>query len=311
MSVMKLSKIDNATPQQKDKLLRAIEVVEKTIRCRAFKKEVVRRFGQEVYDTILKGTEIEEVSFYFRKDTGVAGMADADKGTIQLNSYHFDYYKEPVNGSVFFHEYLHLLGYHHKDQFDYSSVPYALGEIMKTMIKNEKYLPSRWRKIGFWLRFAGIKLIEGIFFLFSLPFFIPAFLLKHKLKINIPPFKWMLNETEDGDFGDEPWRKRNGLKDGSFKTFLLWWFRNPNWNFKLLFKPKNHANNTVFQVIKNDVGDPFHWMEQDERGTNFLYYEIDGTIYSRYSHTNKVFNIQAGSAGLRYNLKIRKSKKHA
>lgn len=163
--------------------------------------------------------------------------------------------------------------------------------------------------ILFWIRFFIIKIvIEGTFLICSIPLVPVAFLLKHKFGINVPPFKWMLNDTIDGDYGDPNWLNRMGLEPGLWSAFR-WWWRNPVWNFKLLFAPKSHAESTIIKVFKHEVGPtPFMWVRQDLRGTNHLYYIIDGTLYGRFSYCNDYINIYLGIGGRRHILKIRRSK---
>ena len=97
--------------------------------------------------------------------------------------------------------------------------------------------------ILFWVRFALIKLLELVFILFS--FFsglvIIAHFLKHVLKVNVIPFKWMLNDTKDGDYGAEWFLIKNKLKPGLYSAFL-WWWRNPVWGFKYLLIPEDRKS---------------------------------------------------------------------
>lgn len=157
-----------------------------------------------------------------------------------------------------------------------------------------------------WIDWFIVKcILEGAFFIFSLPLMPIAFSLKHDFRINIPPFKWMLNDTKDGDYGAQWWKDKHGIKKDSFWTAYRWWLRNSNWNFKLLFKTP--PTGEIIKVISNEVKSPLFWVNQKHRGTNHAYYWADKRLWPRYSFTNNVLNVYMGVES-RYILKVRRSK---
>lgn len=147
------------------------------------------------------------------------------------------------------------------------------------------------------------KLLELVFILLS--FFsggvIVAHFLKHVCKVNVIPFKWMLNDTVDGDYGGEWWLDKNDLEPSLWSAFL-WWFRNPVWTFKYVIAPKPKTNKIT--VIKTHIhngrdlsGNPvsvLRWVNKELRGTNFVVFSQDNKEYFRFSHTNKIFNVMIG-----------------
>jgi len=173
--------------------------------------------------------------------------------------------------------------------------------------------------ILFWVRFALIKLLELVFILFS--FFsslvIIAHFLKHVLKVNVIPFKWMLNDTEDGDYGAE-WfleyiNTKNiptllgliTIKKGLYSAFW-WWWRNPVWKFKYLLIP-NQGSFRGIHIIKFDstTKNVQPWVTKTERGTNHFYGTVNGQFNGRYSFTNDSYNIMLGH-DTRYIFKYRR-----
>lgn len=161
--------------------------------------------------------------------------------------------------------------------------------------------------ILYWLKYILVKfIIEGLFLIISIPLFPVAYLLKHKAGVNIPPFKWMMNDTEDGDFGDANWRAERGITKDSFWVAWIWWWRNSNWNFKHLITPKQ-GKITDVRVITEEVPPALSWVIQNERGTNHVYFKQGGQLNGRYSFTNNYINLMMGSEK-RYIFKLRRSK---
>ena len=161
--------------------------------------------------------------------------------------------------------------------------------------------------ILFWIRFASIKLLELVFILFS--FFtglvIIAHFLKHVLKVNVIPFKWMLNDTEDGDYAPNWFLIKNNLKPNLYSA-LWWWWRNPVWGFKYLLIP-NQGSFRGIHIIKFDstTKNVQPWVTKTERGTNHFYGTVNGQFNGRYSFTNDSYNIMLGH-DTRYIFKYRR-----
>jgi len=162
--------------------------------------------------------------------------------------------------------------------------------------------------ILFWIRFTFIKLLEVVFILFS--FFsgavIIAHFLKHVLNINIIPFKWMLNDTEDGDYAPD-WfleyiNTKNiptlwgliTIKRGLYSAFW-WWWRNPVWGFKHLLVPRQGQFKNLHIVTFNSTTSTVQpWVNKEERGKNHFYGTVNGQFNGRYSFTNNKYNLMMG-----------------
>jgi hypothetical protein len=160
----------------------------------------------------------------------------------------------------------------------------------------------------YWGAFVFVKFLEMLFILFS--FFsgavIIAHVLKHYFKINVVPFKWMLNDTEDGDYGASWWLEREGLEPSLYSA-LRWWLRNPCWTFKYLMAPRGGGYENVNVYFNSSQEHPLKWCSRKERATKYVTYEQNGQINARFSHTNALFNFMAGSGNNRYLLKLRRS----
>ena len=150
--------------------------------------------------------------------------------------------------------------------------------------------------ILFWIRYTSIKLLEVVFILFS--FFsgavIIAHFLKHVLKINVIPFKWMLNDTKDGDYGAEWFLIKNKLKPGLYSAFL-WWWRNPVWGFKHLLVPRQGKfKNLHIITFESTTENVLWWVNKKHKGKNHFYGTVNGQFNGRYSFTNDSYNIMLG-----------------
>jgi hypothetical protein len=160
----------------------------------------------------------------------------------------------------------------------------------------------------FWLRFTLMTIIRFPLEVLSVVLFPISYFFRYVLKIDL--FYYLLNSTEDGDFGAKWWRDREGLKP-SFFTAWRWTLRNPAWNIHEVLKPKWNGAYTDVRTIKNTIGgrNPLAWASHytDTYGTNHVYYRVDGKVYGRYSTTEIKYGqtFQAGTTGQRYNLKWR------
>lgn len=171
-------------------------------------------------------------------------------------------------------------------------------------------------KIKVWLKWAGVKLLHFFVAVFGFPLLLFAFLLKYGFDVK---GLWLLNDTKDGDFGGFQWKLQK-LRKFPIKNRLiikiylavLWYLRNSVWNLKNLTAPKWTAEYTIIKIVKNEVGNPWRWVNQADRGTNFIYKEVAGQLQFMYSHSNDVFNCQFGmisrKENARYNFKFRRSK---
>lgn len=137
----------------------AMVLVEIVVNSSEFKKRVLaRKFtttkktAQQIYDHIMTGEEVlqkgvdyemdADIEMYYKKNN-VVGYTYPNVTTTWINRYvTSDYDEEDIAGN-FFHEWLHKLGYGHSSASDKSSVPYAIGYIVRDMIEAYK-AGARW-----------------------------------------------------------------------------------------------------------------------------------------------------------------------
>lgn len=121
-----------------------------------------------------------------------------------------------------------------------------------------------------------------------------------------------MNDTEDGDFGSEKWRKEKGYKKNWWAAFN-WWFRNICWNYISQFNPPWYAGEvqeflTITDTLtsKDEYG---RFTRADKTkgiyGTHHIAYRIDGQVYTQWSHANKVFHLQIGTGGSEYRFRMK------
>ncbi len=90
--------------------------------------------NEMIYKDTQKDIIIELLRYYY-SDRNAGGMAYQPEGRISLNTKNFRREMKSTNAGTFFHEYLHLLGYDHDDRYDYDSVPYATGRLIKRILR--------------------------------------------------------------------------------------------------------------------------------------------------------------------------------
>lgn len=132
--------------------------------------------------------------------------------------------------------------------------------------------------------------------------------------------KWYssMNDTSDGDFGSEKWRKETGRSKGLWSAFLWWWI-NHSWNYIRQFIPefeggevdKDSNGNDIFIAIKDTLNkktDYGRWTRAIGKdgifGTNYIAFKINGNTYCQYSFANKYFTIQLGG-GSEYRFRMK------
>jgi hypothetical protein len=151
-------------------------------------------------------------------------------------------------------------------------------------------------------------LCVSLFGFFSGGLFI-AFYLKHKRNWKFQ--FWWLNDTEDGDYGNEKWLKDNGYKKGLWSA-INWWRINHSWNYIRGFIPGwKDGEADIFKTIYSTVTDTEkygRWTRADKRkgiyGLKFIAYQIDGKTYCQFSYANKWISIQLGG-GSEYRFRIK------
>lgn len=126
-----------------------------------------------------------------------------------------------------------------------------------------------------------------------------------------------MNNTPDGDFGNEEWLEEKGLKKSWYSAFR-WWFRNHSWNYISQFNPEwKDGENEEYRIIKNTTGVKaenlpdgiYTWLTRDMKieGELYVAYRINGKVYCRYSKVWKDWlgrwrQFQKGAGGERYKL---------
>lgn len=166
---------------------------------------------------------------------------------------------------------------------------------------------------GFWREWWAVQIVY--FFCLILPglFFAPlAFLLRYGFKWRKNPFDlWLNDET---DFGEEKWLKDEGLKKGLWSA-ILWWKRNPAWNWMKSQKVPSHADPYDILTITDtldfsdalleDVNDAhaLTHANRDKRiyGEKEVYYRLsDGKVYGRKSRATEKKERMRGVGNERY-----------
>lgn len=133
-----------------------------------------------------------------------------------------------------------------------------------------------------------------------------AHILKHVFKVKTE--FWLLNDTEDGDYGADWWLKREGLKTNLYSAFR-WWWRNRAWNYFMFKVPEWDAGQAdEFRVIKNTIKiedmDEGRWtkanMDKGIYGINYYCYRLNGKVFCNYSEATQKKEKQFGAGGNEY-----------
>lgn len=153
-------------PQEKERLLKAFEVIEVVMNSKEFKEKVISFEGsgptggytspneltnQEVYNYLMQGRELIDgettlgemnldISRYkpwYR--SAVIGRTHPGKSKwIEVNGQHYSKMDVAEMASNIAHEWIHLNGFYHSSASDHHSVPYAVGYIVRDLAN--KYL---------------------------------------------------------------------------------------------------------------------------------------------------------------------------
>lgn len=157
---------------------------------------------------------------------------------------------------------------------------------------------------SFWVELSLIQIAR-----FSLSFFgfiLLPFALILKYQFGVKDI-WLLNDTKDGDFGNDPnWKHYDKPK---WVRFFLWFFRNHSWNFIRNFNPEWNAGEAFeYKIIKNTTGKDVKWVwctRLGTHGTHYIAYRVfeGGKVYCRYSTANHRKERHYGCGGERYKIK--------
>lgn len=156
----------NKVPKEKEKLLKAFEIIEAVVNSKEFKEKVISFEGsgptggytspneltnEEVYNYLMQGRELIDgdttlgemnldISRYkpwYR--SAVIGRTYPGKSKwIEVNGQHYTKMSVEDMASNITHEWIHLNGFYHSSASDHHSVPYAVGYIVRDLAK--KYL---------------------------------------------------------------------------------------------------------------------------------------------------------------------------
>lgn len=150
----------NANDQQKDKIIKATQLIKKVIGTEEFRLQILnytfngkRQFHQNlnrsneaVYQMILQGAEtvgnIRQnnrmdvgVEFYYQ-DTTTIGYTYSHVSKIWMNTKYFDQFDHVRVADNLIHEWMHKLGFDHETKWSEErehSVPYAVGYIVENI----------------------------------------------------------------------------------------------------------------------------------------------------------------------------------
>jgi len=146
---------------------------------------------------------------------------------------------------------------------------------------------------------------------FGFPFIWLAYILKYKFGVK---GLWLLNDTEDGDFGSKKELEAAGRKEGrTWGNFWWWWFRNHSWNFNRKFIPEwNGGAFDFIMIIASSFTDeqikdnPWIWCNQkDNHGYHYVAAIINGKLECRFSEANDKMQRQMGSGGNEYRFRFK------
>lgn len=132
----------------------AMVIVEMVVNSAEFKSRVQNRSYStttksptQIYDHIMTGEEVLQKGKDYEIDAEIE-MYSAETNTIGytyqntvktwLNRVFASKYSEEQIAGNFIHEWLHKLGYQHSSAKDYDSVPYAIGYLVRDMVKEFK-----------------------------------------------------------------------------------------------------------------------------------------------------------------------------
>ena len=143
----------NGTCSRKKKGAEAVEKLNVIINSEEFKKRVLAfRFtstqglkNDQIYSVIMSGKEkltpLEnyswdfQVKFYTKRLSKVVGYTYPSITYIYCNTKFFDKHDIAEVAANFAHEYCHKLGFDHKSASEHTSIPYAIGYIIRDLIK--------------------------------------------------------------------------------------------------------------------------------------------------------------------------------
>ena len=164
---------------------------------------------------------------------------------------------------------------------------------------------------GYWNRYDWFIILWNLISFFGLPLVPLAYILKYKFGVK---GLWLLNDTEDGDFGSKKELEEAGRKGGkTWGNFWWWWFRNHSWNFNRKFIPQwNGGKATFFKIISSTLTkeqieeDRWTWCSKNGiHGHHYVPAIINGKLECRFSEANDTMQRQMGSGGNEYRFRFK------
>lgn len=162
---------------------------------------------------------------------------------------------------------------------------------------------TRKEKIGALARYCWLIFLWFLvwFFGFISGSVIVAHYLKHVLDVKMK--FWLLNDTVDGDYGEEEWLDNKGYEPGLWSAFC-WWWRNKAWNFLNRTKPHWAGGKAdSFRTVKNTIVKLVdgRWTKANKKhkiyGLNFFFFRLKGKVFFNFSYANKFIEVQFGAGG--------------
>jgi hypothetical protein len=140
----------NYTPEQKQKLAAARELIARIFNSEDFKKALESRkytsttlTGPEIYTKLFAGAEALQpavnyqmdlkVTMYYKRFSKVVGYTYPDTLVVYTHSKYHNVYTACEVASNLTHEWSHKMGFDHSSAEDDNSVPYSLNTIIETL----------------------------------------------------------------------------------------------------------------------------------------------------------------------------------
>jgi hypothetical protein len=166
---------------------------------------------------------------------------------------------------------------------------------------------SKTEEYGAWLELFLIHIARLSLSVFGFPLMPFALILKYLFKVKDI---WLLNDTKDGDFGNDPNWKHYGKP--KIITFFLWFLRNHSWNFYRKFLPDFRRGGEIFEyrVITNTTSNKtiLMWCRRGIwLGKNYTLFRVfeKGKVFFRWSWANKDREAWFGAGGSEYKFRIK------
>lgn len=149
--MLKIKNIENSTTELDKILSTTVRALEGVLSSDLFRKRVMdfdfdvmidgkktTLPSSEIYKLTQGNLEIDTLRFYNR-DSSIGGMANEELGRIKINTHNFREETTAINADTLIHEYMHLVSFDHDSSQDLDSVPYAIGTIVRMILRKYPY----------------------------------------------------------------------------------------------------------------------------------------------------------------------------